>query len=85
MTEIADKRDKGIAIAEIKAVLKLKRNRYKIPITNIAPIIISTLRPFIEASIKFAGLKSSGCIVISSFSAIGNKDWIALSRFLVNS
>ena len=71
---IAERSDKGIATAEIKAVLKLKRNKYKIAITNTAPIIISTLRPLIDASIKLAGLNSSVWILICSLSATGRSD-----------
>ena len=71
---IAERSDKGIATAEIKAVLKLKRNKYKIAITNTAPIIISTLRPLIDASIKLAGLNSSVWILICSLSATRRSD-----------
>ncbi len=71
---IAERSDKGMATAEIKAVLKLKRNKYKIAITNTAPIIISTLRPLIDASIKLAGLKSSVWILICSLSETGRSD-----------
>jgi hypothetical protein len=71
---IAERSDKGMATAEIKAVLKLKRNKYKIAITNTAPIIISTLRPLIDASIKLAGLNSSVWILISSLSETGRSD-----------
>ena len=51
MTEIADKSDSGMATAEINAVFRLNRKRYRIEITKKAPIIISILSPFIEASI----------------------------------
>ena len=60
MMPIADNNDSGIATADINAVLKLNKNKYRIDITKIAPIIISRRSPLIEASIKLAGLKSSG-------------------------
>ena len=64
MTEIADKSDSGMATAEINAVFRLNRKRYRIEITKKAPIIISILKPFIEASIKLEGLNKSGIISI---------------------
>ncbi len=60
MTEIADRSDSGIATAEINAVLRLNRKRYRIDITKKAPMTISILNPFIDASIKFDGLNKSG-------------------------
>ena len=60
MTHIADNKEIGMAIAEINAVLMLKRKKYKIEITIVAPTIMSNLKPLIDASIKFAGLNKSG-------------------------
>jgi len=62
---IAVSKERGIAVAEIKAVLKLKRNKNNTTMTSNEPINISNRTPLIETSIKFAGLNSSELILIS--------------------
>jgi len=57
--------ERGMAVADINAVLKLNKNRNKTIITRREPINISKRTPFIDASIKFAGLNNSGLILIS--------------------
>ncbi len=68
---MAENKERGIAIAEINAVLKLNRNKNRIDITINDPINKSTLNPLMEASIKFAGLNKSGVRTTCSFRSIG--------------
>ena len=68
---MAESKESGMAMAEINAVLKLNRNKNRIDITINDPINKSTLNPFMEASIKFAGLNKSGVRMTCSFRSIG--------------
>ena len=81
---MAESKESGMAIAEINAVLKLNRNKNKIDITINEPIKISILNPFIEASIKFAGLNKSGVKTTCSFSITGLRLSRATSIWLVS-
>ena len=56
--------DNGIAVAEIKAVFTLKRNKNNTVMTKTEPTKISVRTPLIAVSMKLAGRNKPSCKLI---------------------